>query len=220
MLNISQQTVVELPIDQLGLLVLKDAIASRAWNELNYVLEAEQHGKYTREASRALSEAFAWLKARALIARDTTQGSDTAFFVTRAGRRVADEGPDAFYATERLQRGTLHPAIEAEARTQFLIGKYELGVFAALKAIEVRVRKLGEFPDDDIGVALMNKAFGPTGPLKRSGAAGRFAVKRRHPAALPRERTQMEAIRNARVTGGPIGQVSATPNRGEGFHGH
>ena len=110
-------------------------------------------------------------------------------FVTRAGMRVVAEGPDAFYATERLQRG-LHPTIEKKARPQFLIGEYEQGVFAAMKTIEVRVRKLAEFGDEDFGVPLMNKAFGPKGPLTdpavqkgeqdgtRSMFAGAYAVLR------------------------------------------
>jgi uncharacterized protein (TIGR02391 family) len=34
-----------------------------------------------------------------------------------------------------------------------------------MKAIEIRVRKLAGFGDDIIGVDLMNKAFGPAGPL-------------------------------------------------------
>lgn len=34
-----------------------------------------------------------------------------------------------------------------------------------MKAVEVRVRELGGFGDDAIGVELMNKAFGPKGPL-------------------------------------------------------
>jgi uncharacterized protein (TIGR02391 family) len=59
----------------------------------------------------------------------------------------------------------LHLAIENEARPQFLIGKYELGVFAALKAVEVRVRKVGGFSNEVVGVDLMNKAFGPSGAL-------------------------------------------------------
>jgi hypothetical protein len=35
----------------------------------------------------------------------------------------------------RLQ-GAIHPFIEAEVRPQFLIGRYELAVFAAMKAVE------------------------------------------------------------------------------------
>ncbi|MDX6587242.1 MAG: hypothetical protein QOI31_1715 [Solirubrobacterales bacterium] len=85
------------------------------------------------------------------------------------GEIVASEGPEHFYATERLQRG-LHPKIEAEARTQFLIGKYELGVFAAMKAVEVRARKLAGFGDEVHGVDLINKCFGAKGPLTDSSA--------------------------------------------------
>ncbi len=105
----------------------------------------------------AIAEAMAWLRARALIARNPGQTSDAAIFVTRTGRRVAKEGPKTFYAAERLQGG-VHPSIEAKARPQFLIGEYEQGVFACLKAVEVRVRQLGGFTDDVIGVDLMNKA--------------------------------------------------------------
>lgn len=157
-------TAAELPVDQLGLIVLKDMLASRTWNERNYVLEAQQHANYGAAPSRALAEAIGWLKARGLIARDHDQHSADAIFVTRIGRKVAEEGPDACYATERLQRN-LHPRIEAKARPQFLLGEYEQGVFASMKAIEVRVRTLAGLGDEVIGVDLINKAFGPRGPL-------------------------------------------------------
>lgn len=71
---------------------------------------------------------------------DPSENAPDTIFVTRTGRRVLDDGRDAFYATERLQRG-LHPKIEQAARPQFLVGAYDLGVFAAMKAVEVRVRK-------------------------------------------------------------------------------
>ena len=64
-----------------------------------------------------------------------------------------------------LRVSRLHPLIEAEARPQFLINKPGQGVFASMKAVEVRVRKLAGFGDEVIGVDLMNRAFGPGGPL-------------------------------------------------------
>jgi len=163
-ISLDPATVVELPVDQLGLVVLADFLATGGWNERNYILEAQQNAGYRREASRAIAEAFAWLKARGLTAPDPDQSSADAIFVTRIGRKVVEEGPEAFYATERLQRG-LHPLIEKKARPQFLIGEYEQGVFGAMKAVEVRVRKLGGLGDDVIGVDLMNQAFGRSGPL-------------------------------------------------------
>jgi len=161
------EQVVGLPVDQLGLVILNDLIATREWNEYNYLLAAQ--GPYKEEALLAVSEAMAWLRSRALIARTPGQPSDAAISVTRTGRRIAAEGPTAFYAAERLQ-GSLHPRIEQEARPQVLIGKYELAVFASMKAVEVRVRQLGAFGNEVIGVDLMNKAFGPNGPLTDTNA--------------------------------------------------
>jgi uncharacterized protein (TIGR02391 family) len=45
------------------------------------------------------------------------------------------------------------------------MGEYELAAFAAMRSVEVRVREMGGFSDSEVGVKLMRKAFGPTGPL-------------------------------------------------------
>jgi uncharacterized protein (TIGR02391 family) len=165
MIELPRETVIDLPVDQLGLALLTDLLATSAWNTQNYILEARQYGGYDGESSRAIAEALAWLWARGLIVKDPDKASSPdAFFVSRTGRRVVEEGPDSFYATERLQRG-LHPLIEKKARPQFLIGEYEQGVFASMKAVEVRVRKIAGFDNEAIGVPLMNRAFGPNGPL-------------------------------------------------------
>jgi uncharacterized protein (TIGR02391 family) len=161
-ITLSPDQVTGLPVDQLGIAVLRDLLASKEWNEYNYLLAAERN--YSGEALLAVAEAMAWLRARALIARTPGQTSDAAISVTRTGTRIAAEGLATFQASERLQGG-IHPAIESEARPQFLIGKYELGVFAAMKAVEVRVRRIGSFPDDIVGVDLMSRAFGPRGAL-------------------------------------------------------
>jgi hypothetical protein len=119
-------------------------------------------------ATEAIAEAMAWLRARALIARTPSQTSDAAIFVTRTGRRVAKDGPALYSASEKL-RGGLHPLIESCATPQFLIGKYELGVFDSMKAVKIRVRSLGGFGADATGVDLMNRAFGSGGPLEDPG---------------------------------------------------
>ena len=49
--------------------------------------------------------------------------------------------------------------IDQRVRRQFLLGEYEQAVFVAMKAVEVRVRMLGGFADDKIGVDLMTNAF-------------------------------------------------------------
>lgn len=166
MLDPSEVPIVKLPVDQLGLLVLEDLVRVKEWNEHNYLNHGEQvlgQG----EALNAVAEALGWLRARSLIARKPGQSAADAIFVTRLGHLVLKDGPQAFYANDRLQGG-LHPIIEPVARPQFLIGAYELGVFAAMKAVEVRVRSLGSFGPEVIGADLMNKAFGPHGPLTDS----------------------------------------------------
>ncbi|HUP15321.1 MAG TPA: hypothetical protein VM848_04650 [Acidimicrobiia bacterium] len=141
MIDLATERLLALPVDQLGLLVLADLVNTEEWHENNYLLKAEE--KYRKgEALDAISEALTWLRSRALIARKPGQTADGAIFVTRTGRKVVADGPETFYATERLQAGT-HPIIEAKARPQFLIGEYEQGVFVSMKAVEVRVRMLG-----------------------------------------------------------------------------
>lgn len=139
MINLAPEVVTELPVDELGLAILSDLIATNEWNEYNYLLAASR--EYSGVASQAIAEAMAWLRARAFIARTPGQSSESAIFVTRTGRQVATEGRQTFHVLERLQVG-LHPAIDRKVRRQFLIGEYEQGVFVALKAVEVRVRQL------------------------------------------------------------------------------
>jgi uncharacterized protein (TIGR02391 family) len=58
----------------------------------------------------------------------------------------------------------LHPIIAAEARPQFLLGKYELAAFASLKQVEVRMRSLARAADNVVGVKLARYAWGPDAP--------------------------------------------------------
>jgi uncharacterized protein (TIGR02391 family) len=44
------------------------------------------------------------------------------------------------------------------------MGQFELAAFAALREVEIRVRDLGGFENDMIGVPLMTAAFNPGAP--------------------------------------------------------
>jgi uncharacterized protein (TIGR02391 family) len=171
MLDLDASAVVALPVDELALAVLDDLLRSGGWSEYNYLVEAAQAPQFTSrdDAVRALAEALGWLRARGFIARTPGQSHDAAIFVTRAGRSAVDNDLTHVRALDRLHEG-LHPAIERRARRQFLLGEFEQAVFVSMKAVEVRVRQLGAFPDDLVGVDLMNRAFGPTGPLTDSSA--------------------------------------------------
>lgn len=163
MLAITDSDIRDLPVDALGLLVLSDYAATDEWDAYNYVNHARNAGR-KGDVLRALSEALSWLMSRGLLVPDLEQSSGNAAFITRAGHRVLAEGPEAFYAMQRLQEG-LHPKIESEARSQFLLGQYELAVFASLKAVEIRARSLAGFGHDVHGVEVFNRAFGKNGTL-------------------------------------------------------
>jgi uncharacterized protein (TIGR02391 family) len=170
MIDLPVDVVMQLPVDELGLLVLQDLIGSGAWNDYNYILEASRC--FPEAGARAIAEAVAWLRARAFIARTPGQSSDAAIFVTRAGRKVAAEGKETLHVLERLQVG-LHASIDRLVRRQFLLGEYEQGVFVAMKAVEVRIRALGGFPADLTGLELMAEAFRPnTGRLTDVASPG------------------------------------------------
>lgn len=160
MLSVAPEEICALPVDQLGLVVLADFAATDGWNEGNYILESG----HQPPAAYALAEAFAWLRSRGLTATKPAESNQQTIFITRAGQRVLKEGPTMLYATERLQEG-LHPLVEEKARPQFLLGTYEEGIFAAMKAIEIRVRQLAGFDNTVYGKELMDRAFGNNGAL-------------------------------------------------------
>ena len=162
MLDLSNDDVGDLPLDQLAMQVLVEL--QGAWNWENFLgLEHQRNGR-DEQTLRMLAEAIQWLFQFGLIAKDPRQSANAAIFITRLGYSVLEEGPQRLGAVIRVQ-GDVHPLIQAKARPQFLLGEYEQAVFTSMKAVEVRVRNLGGFGDNDIGVALMNNAFGPNGPL-------------------------------------------------------
>ena len=167
-LDLDPVVIEELPIDELGLLVLEDL--EDQWNTHNYWL-CYSHDQRFRQgrALWALQEALAWLANRGLIAPDLGQSAGNAFFITRAGREARTKGLDHVRSLHQLAEG-LHPEIESRARRQFLLGEYEQAVFVSMKAIEVRVRAVSGLGDDLVGVGLMNQAFGHGGQLAGTSA--------------------------------------------------
>ena len=159
MIQLPPEVVSQLPVDELALQVLLDLLATKQWNEHNFLLGVSR--SYSGEAAEAIAEAYMWLKAKAYVARPPDGGSDNAIFVTRSGRRVAS-GIDTLRVEERLRVG-LHPVLDRAVRRQFLLGEFEQGVFVAMRAVEIRVRRLSGLGDDVVGVDLMTQAFKPKG---------------------------------------------------------
>ncbi len=129
-------------------------------------LEQYHWGGREPPAARAYEEAFDWLIRRGLVSREPSQSSPDWFFVTDAGWQLIESGGDLaeLEAAERLAVD-LHPAIAERVRAQYLLREFETAAFLALREVEIRVRKLAGASESDIGVRLMQSAFGEDGPL-------------------------------------------------------
>ena len=73
-----------------------------------------------------------------------------------------------------LSKFQLHPIIAQKVWSIFLQGTYDSAVFEAFKAVEIAVRKAGNYAETDIGVPLMRKAFHVD--------SGNLTDKNQHPA--------------------------------------
>jgi uncharacterized protein (TIGR02391 family) len=156
-----------LPVDAVGLAVLRDVVDNEETNIHNWH-QAARHG-YSQRGLDVLTEGWGWLLQNGLVAMAPDQVfRQGAVIVTRLGRSVATEGMERVKAARRLDVDLL-PAIAERVRPQFLLGEYDLAAFAALRTVEVRVRVLAGAPESLIGVKLMQFAFRPEegneGPL-------------------------------------------------------
>lgn len=161
-----------MPINSLAIEILRDFKASNGWNRDSWIKESQQWGTAQgRDVERVLSEGWAWLISRGLVAWDPSQSSPNAYFITRLGNEALEQGATHMDAAARLGM-QLHPSLAEVVERQFLMGEYELAVFAAMKAVEVRVRELANLDDSLVGTKLMQVAFGPSepGPLLDTGA--------------------------------------------------
>lgn len=165
-----------MPVDALAMLVL-EAFGPTGWNVDSFFKGAQQqHSAVWNQAGvpGRIADAWAWLEGHALIGPNPEQSTSA------NARRMTESGHQALkYGLTRLKAGRrldvdLHPTLAWTVRRQFLMGEFELAAFAALKEVEVRVRTLGGFSDEHVGVALMGSAFSPKapGPLADTNAEG------------------------------------------------
>lgn len=105
---------------------------------------------------RAIAEAWAWMSAQGLVARDYNQHGSEWCYVTRRGERVA--APPAFAEFRKaalLPRAMLHPQIEEQAWSNFIRGNYDTAVFEAFRAVEIAVRTAAGFAQGEHGVPMI-----------------------------------------------------------------
>jgi uncharacterized protein (TIGR02391 family) len=163
--NRNRENTIELPIEALAILVLQDYVAGDGWNWQNWMRESEQYGTAQDAAiGLALSEAWSWLMTHGLVVRDPSQSSSDAYKISRLGSATLKYGVARLAAGERLGVA-LHPRLAQRIQQQFLLGEFELAVFAAMKEVEVRVRELASQSQSLLGVKLMQQAFAEKGVL-------------------------------------------------------
>lgn len=117
----------------------------------------------------AFGEAMNWLTSQSLvIPADGINGKNGWMCLSRRGRTLAVD-KEAFVRYKQaleFSKSMLHPSIADKVWLSLARGDLDDAVFAAFKAVEVRVRDAGRFDATEIGVDLMRKAFKPTtGPL-------------------------------------------------------
>lgn len=161
----------------LALMLLPVVARGRAFVPTQYALSlVDQYGPRDRGAEELLLEGFAYLECIGYLAEAMTYVGNPyrKVAVTRAGRAAAAEGaaPGAHAARALPVAELLHPTIAREALPEVDRGPdhFPDAIFKAYRAVEIAVRNAGGFGNDRIGVALMNAAFGETGPLRDSGA--------------------------------------------------
>ena len=161
--QLSPDEIQSLPIDRLGILVLKHLIDASEWNSHNFLNSGRNQGIPDSTLS-CWSEGLNWLVSKNLVARGAPNDSrpDT-IFITRLGKKVLKAGLETIQAAERLDVA-LHARLE-RVRSQFLLGEYELAAFAAMREVEIRVRELSRADSSLLGVKLMRKTFGEGGKL-------------------------------------------------------
>jgi uncharacterized protein (TIGR02391 family) len=160
---------VELPVDELAIRVLWRLVDNpdlRSNARRNLILNEDST---KGEVARAYAEAWDWLATHNLISPEPA--NETWFFVTRRGHRIAqaDDSLRELRAGERLDVD-LHPRIKRAVGPEFILGRFEMAAFAAMREVEICVRELGGAAASDIGVPLMRRSFKDGGTLADSYA--------------------------------------------------
>jgi uncharacterized protein (TIGR02391 family) len=120
-----------------------------------------------RDLELVIAEAWSWLEHEGLIVRLPDSSVSPWFVRTRRGKSLKTRADvESYRQATLLPKDLLHPIISERAWAPFFRGDYDVAVFQAFKSVEVAVREVGKFSNEDFGVPLMRKAFNPRkGPL-------------------------------------------------------
>jgi uncharacterized protein (TIGR02391 family) len=131
----------------------------------DFVKWAGEDHRQRDEIMQRLIVAWRWLERELFIAPQP--GNVDWAFITPRGKAVLESEDFEDYRQERfLPSEGLDPVLVRKVKQAFIRGDYDTSVFQAFKEVEVRVRKKAGLSNNDYGVDLMTKAFGPpAGPL-------------------------------------------------------
>lgn len=117
-----------------------------------------------KDAELAVAEAWNWLTIQGfLIPEPGPNGNNGWMLLSRRAKAVLGSGTFKSYARSvGFPKTLLHPSIAEEVWLDIVRGDLDTAVFKSFRAVEIAVREAGKFPDTDIGVPLMRKAFDKT----------------------------------------------------------
>jgi Protein of unknown function (Hypoth_ymh) len=157
----------ELPVDELALRLLRHLSADASLASRSHVGNLQTWQGTAPDDDTAWkahlhgAEAWDWLIHQGLIALRSDESSVNGWgYVTERGHKAARDPRGLDRARAEARIGVeLHPLLEQKIRPQFLLGEHELAVLAAMREVEIRVRKLGGYGDEEYGVKMIRKAF-------------------------------------------------------------
>lgn len=120
------------------------------------------------EALLALAEAWNWLCIQGLLIPSMdSNGSNGWLRLSRRAHQLLDATAFKTYVGSlEFSKSLLHPSIADDVWLDIVRGDPGTAVFKAFRAVEVAVRTAGKYPDTEIGMPLMRKAFdAKNGPL-------------------------------------------------------
>ena len=170
-------TVVDMEPEELAPIILRYLQKQKQINRYNFSLVndlalVQALGRKADEYAERLMEAWAYLEREGFIAAKPGDSHGWSF-VTKKGRAIVDAQDFDAYQKSSLFPADLDPVLTQAVKPLFIRGDYDTAVFRAFKEVEVRVRKKAGASEDDYGVDLMKKAFGPGGVLENKiGAKG------------------------------------------------
>jgi len=123
---------------------------------------------HNREIDICLAEAWGWLESQGLlIAEPGINGRNGFRILSRRAQQFEDDRDfSGFINANMLPKELLDDRIKQTVWSAFVRAEYDVAVFQAMKAVEVRVREVAGYDSNQHGVAMIRNAFNVSnGPL-------------------------------------------------------